>query len=105
GTFRQGGNYVDNTSSYAVTVADFNSDGKPDFAAATANGGVRIWLNNGDATFQILPQSATNPGGEDLKSGDFNHDGIPDIAVACRQGVVEGVAIMIGVGDGTFRPP
>ncbi len=105
GTFRQGGNYANNTSAYAVTVADFNRDGKPDFAAATANGGVRVWLNNGDATFQILPQPATNAGGEDLKSGDFNHDGIPDIAVATRQGDVKGVGIMIGVGDGTFRPP
>ena len=35
--------------------------------------------------------------------GDFNGDGIPDLAVADRNGVK--VSILLGNGDGTFRPP
>jgi hypothetical protein len=38
-----------------------------------------------------------------LVTGDFNGDGIPDVAVTDPNG--DRVAVLLGVGDGTFQPP
>jgi len=68
------------------------------------DGNIGIWLGNGDGTFQpvVLVPIAAAPKG--LVAADFNHDGITDLAVASRQGPMVGIGVLLGNGDGTFRP-
>jgi large repetitive protein len=51
GPYSQSGNDLT-----AVAVMDFNGDGKPDLAVAFG-GGVRVFLGNGDGTFQTSASS------------------------------------------------
>jgi hypothetical protein len=104
GTFRAPVIYTSASNSYSVVTGDFNGDGKPDFATARYDGNIGVWLNKGDGTFQppVLYSIGAVP--RDLAVGDFNNDGIIDIATASRQGQALGVGILLGVGDGTFRP-
>src|SRR2546427_8843092 len=80
-----------------VVTADFNQDGILDLA--TANSlfrDISLLLGNGDGTFEghlIRPA-----GGSCLLALDLNRDGIPDI-------VEPGVFVLLGKGEGTFRPP
>jgi sugar lactone lactonase YvrE len=87
-----------------VAVGDFNGDGVTDLAVANlADNTVGILLGLGDGTFQTqVTYSVPNPIG--IAVADFNHDGILDLAVT---GSTEGsiVAVLQGVGDGTFTQP
>lgn len=87
----------------AVTVADFNGDGKLDIAAI--DGSVNIYLGNGDGTFQ-QGQSFVF-GGSSIFAGDFNGDGKLDLVVwspniLSNKAVL---ALLVGNGDGTFQAP
>jgi virginiamycin B lyase len=104
GTFRTPVIYTSASNSYSVVTGDFNHDGKPDFATARYDGNVGVWLNKGDGTFQPPVLYATGAGPRNIAVGDFNNDGVSDIAVASRQGQAVGVGVLLGVGDGTFRP-
>ena len=104
GTFRTPVIYTYSKNSYAVVTGDFNGDGKPDFATVGYDGNVDVWINRGDGTFQspLLVPTGTAP--VNLAVGDFNNDGIADIAIVSRQGQTAGVGILLGIGDGTFKP-
>ena len=93
------------TGTVFVAVADFNGDGKLDYVTANqGNNTIGVALGNGDGTFKA-PTSisvACNP--VSVATGDFNGDGKLDLAVAapgCSAGT-NGVAILLGNGDGTF---
>jgi uncharacterized protein (TIGR03437 family) len=99
----------------SLAIADFNHDGKPDFAVMTQNstpaqpGMVEVFLNQGQGTF-LAPKSFAVPAGAvALTAGDFNGDGKPDLAVvtssAPEEGTQDSVLIFLGNGDGTFSPP
>ena len=62
---------------YALATADFNGDGKLDFAFIGY--GFLIFRGNGDGTFQPVINLLLC--GSGLAVGDFNQDGIPDLAV------------------------
>jgi hypothetical protein len=106
----------------SVAIADLNRDGKLDLVVAnlcqasdgqsncSAGGIVGVLLNNGDGSVQ--PIVSYNSGGVAASSvaiADLNGDGHPDLVVAnqcansadCNTGVV---GVLIGNGDGTFRP-
>src|SRR5215469_7214854 len=102
------------TSALFVTSGDFNRDGKLDLLVINNGinlfGDVSVLLGNGDGTFQ--PPVTYGVGGSTpvwAAVGDLNRDGKLDLAVAnqcghdpaCRQGTV---SILLGNGDGTFRP-
>jgi hypothetical protein len=97
-----------------VVAADFNGDGKPDFAAAspfaTTSTTLGVYLGNGDGTFQgqISTSVAQNTGA--IAAADLNADGKADVATVytnCTENnttcLPGDVAVLIGNGDGTFQ--
>src|SRR5438128_2710256 len=66
---------------------------------------VSIFLGHGDGTFAAPIQYPTgpmllSPPYHNVLAGDFNGDGKLDLAVATDNGI----AILLGNGDGTFQP-
>jgi serine/threonine protein kinase len=89
----------------AVTVADFNGDGKLDLAVTNVHShSVSVLLGKGDGTFQ---PPRTSPAGEWFASsvtvGDFDGDGKPDLVVANSGSHT--ISVLRGKGDGTFHVP
>ncbi|MDC3985017.1 VCBS repeat-containing protein [Polyangium jinanense] len=84
----------------AVAIADFNEDGKLDFAGA-GEFVVFFQPGNGDGTFANAPEYLLV---DDIighmAAGDVNGDGHADFVATHAQG--DGVVLMLGVGDGTF---
>ncbi len=88
----------------AMVAGDFSGNGILDLAVAGADG-IQILLGNGDGTFQPATTVAVGIGGP-LVAGEFGGNGILDLAVANQNPSGPGtVSILMGNGDGTFRPP
>ena len=92
----------------SVALADFNSDGNLDIAAANfASFTVSMLFGNADRTFQdaftIAGVLSANP--EFIVAGDFNNDGKADIAT-CNSGPPDHnkVNVLLGNGNGSFQP-
>src|SRR2546421_3564405 len=73
-----------------VVTADFNNDGKMDFAVVdSTNNSVSVFLSNGDGTFTTAPHSPFTVNGGILSGsvpiamavGDFSGDGKQDLAI------------------------
>ncbi len=65
--------YAVGDTPYAITVGDFNGDGKLDIATTNYNDGtVSVLLGNGDGTFQTQMTYAVGNGPAAITSGDFN---------------------------------
>src|ERR1019366_7540148 len=80
GTFTLKSSTPGSTGAGGVTVADFNRDGKLDFATT----GNSLALGNGDGTFQtpvpLMPNPPTNLFAG-IAAGDLNGDGWPDLVL------------------------
>jgi hypothetical protein len=88
----------------AVTVGDFNGDGRSDVAVTQrTSGDVAILLGNGAGGLVTAPGSpVTTKGSQPTAAavGDFNRDGRADLAVSH---VISGdVAVLLGNGTGGF---
>jgi hypothetical protein len=108
GTFQAVANYAVGPFSWGgqggaarcVAVRDFNGDGIPDLAVAFW-GGVRVFLGNGDGTFQTSPVSYVVASFvSTVAVGDFNGDGLPDLAVTSAG--LNQVSILLN--DGKWAP-
>jgi hypothetical protein len=95
-----------------LVVGDFNGDGIPDVAAP---GGMGVWLftGKGDGTFNAGILAAAVPskyGAGAIAAADFNGDHKLDLAVTIPWGggpsaPGQGVAVLLGNGNGTFQAP
>jgi hypothetical protein len=122
GTFGKPENYAVGAGPVSIAVADFNKDGNADVAVTNCGGcqypgagnSVSILLGRGDGSFGKHKDYTTGAGPKSVAAGDFNGDGNPDLAVAdfCGDDPKSGfagnspglVSILLGNGDGTFRP-
>jgi hypothetical protein len=85
----------------SLTVADFNTDGKPDLATTSPASEINVQtvsvlLGNGDGSFETA-RSFTAAGGS-MAAADVNNDGALDLVLA-------GGSVLLGTGDGNFGPP
>src|SRR5258708_9365097 len=100
--FQAAVNYGAGNGPVFVAVADFNGDGKADFAVANVIGNnVSVLLGNGDGTSLPAVNYAVGSSPFALAVGDFNNDGKPDLAVANQDS--NNVSVLLGNGDGTFQ--
>ena len=114
GTFRSERNFAAGPRPQAVTVGDFNGDGRQDLAVTnlvslpdTTTGSVAILLGNGNGAFQSAQQFEARRFPESVAVGDFNGDERLDLAVANFGSVgpeAAIVSILLGNGDGTLQP-
>jgi hypothetical protein len=108
GAFRRPERLQVGASPANLVASDFNRDGRLDLAVAyqvfsAANGpGLKIWLGDGDGTFQVPQPSGTGLHPTTAVTGDFNRDGRLDLATANQSSRT--VSILLGDGDGTFQP-
>jgi len=80
GTFTLKSTTATPSSGGYVVLADFNHDGKLDFATS----GNLLALGNGDGTFQTPTAFVVNPpasGFSGIAAGDINNDGWPDVVL------------------------
>jgi hypothetical protein len=116
GTFQATVTYNAGDYNTFVATADFDGDGNLDLMMPGLNcegcpGTVQILFGTGQGMFRPpVTYSAAQTTVLFGAAADFNGDGKPDIAAGTSESFgfeygPNGVAILLGKGDGTFQPP
>jgi hypothetical protein len=107
GTFAKIGDLSTGPDPFGLAVADFNGDGKQDFAVtnqASPNATrVSVFRSVGNGTFMPALNSAAGVGANEMVAGRINGDPIPDLAIADFS--TNKVDVLIGTGTGGFKSP
>src|SRR5690606_14528935 len=88
-----------------MVSADFNGDGRPDFAIPEWVGKyVAVILSQPNGTYASPVNYATSHAASSVAAGDFNGDGKPDLAVILVKTTSENSAVRVwlNIGNGTF---
>lgn len=102
GGFHKAGSSGKSTSG-AVLVADFNSDGKHDLAVIDGKTRhVMVSLGNDEGDYGAETPVSVGAVPDVLATGDFNQDGVIDLALGSSGG--KSVAILLGDQNGGFVP-
>jgi hypothetical protein len=89
-----------------LVVADLTGNGIPDIIVTNyASDDVSVLLGRGDGTFEPQRRYDATVGPFALAVGDLNGDGIPDLVVVSSTGSHGKIAVLLGRGDGSFKPP
>lgn len=107
GAFAKIGDVATGPDPFGLAVADFNGDGKQDFAvtnqASSSATRVSVFRGVGDGSFMPALNSAAGVGANEMAVGRINGDSIPDLAIADFS--TNKVDVLIGTGTGRFRAP
>ena len=101
GTFTLKSTTATPNSGGSIVLADFNHDGKLDFATS----GNLLALGNGDGTFQAPTAIVANPpstGFSGIAAGDINNDGWPDLVLTNDGVPYNNVFVLLNNQSGGF---
>ncbi len=106
GRFKKGETYLTGSRSFSGVTEDFNEDGHLDLALAASSSSassVRLFIGNGDGTFQKPKRLAEQLVPLAIVSSDMNDDGKTDLVFAAGQG--DNMYLLTSNGDGSFQEP
>jgi hypothetical protein len=95
----QGGAWKEYMDGKRCQLGDLNGDGKLDVVVVDGNVTVRVWTNDGRATFAGMPQTLSRNVAE-VEVADVNGDGVLDLVTAPPAGNV--VSLWTNNGAATF---
>jgi hypothetical protein len=87
----------------SVAVADFNGDGRPDFAVVNLSHSVSIVLNTGFYNYSFPSRFSVGQYPVDIAAGNLDSDGLPDL-VAVNQGSAS-ITVLFSAGGAPDPPP
>jgi hypothetical protein len=106
GRFKKGATYLTGSRSFSGVTQDFNEDGHLDIALAASSSSassIRLFIGNGDGTFQKPKRVAEKLVPLAVVASDMNDDGKPDLVFAAGQG--DNLYMLYSNGDGSFKEP
>jgi hypothetical protein len=85
-------------------AADFNRDGRMDFAAASGLRGIDLYLGNGDGFFNRFRVDTENAPFA-LRTGDFDGDFVTDLVIGEHALEADFLSVLFGTIRGGLEPP